>query len=69
MSHGKQFSDNQRGSYLISIRDLFSVAIAGRFDLANMEEQYDLLYEKPGSLEYEAHKIIEPNLEKKYPLP
>lgn len=69
MSHAKQFSDNQIGSYLKSIRDLASVTIAGRLNIPQMEEEYDNLYYKTGSLEYEAHEIIEPDLGRKYPLP
>lgn len=68
-SHAEQFFSNQLGSYVKATRDFVIVTIVGRFDLSRIEAEYDLLYERPGSLEHEAHKIIQPDLQKKYPLP
>ena len=69
VSHSRQFGDNPFGSYSKGIRDLVTAIIVGRFDMLRIEEEYDLLYNKPGSLEYEAHNIIKPVLQNKYPLP
>lgn len=69
ISHANQFWKNPVGSYWDGIRDLAFVTVAGKFDVTRIEEQYDLLYKKPGSLEHEAHKVIKPDLERRYPLP
>lgn len=67
-SHAEQFFSNQLGSYVKATRDFVIVTVVGRFDLSRIEAEYDLLYEKHGSLEYETHEVIKPDLERRYPL-
>jgi hypothetical protein len=68
-SHGKQFLDSPFGSFLRDTRDRINVSMHSIISRKGFRKEYDdLLYEKPGTVEYEAHKIIQPQLEEKYPL-
>jgi len=67
MSHGKQFKDSPLESYLLVFRDFIKVYL-NRFSTEGFEEAYDRLYNTPGSVEYQAHKVIQPDLENRYPI-
>lgn len=66
-AHAKQFDEHPVGSTLQIIQD--GLRIAG--DVVTSKEHSFIKsqlkeYNKPGSIEYDAHKIIEPYLEKKF---
>ncbi len=66
-AHAKQFDEHPVGSTLQMIQD--GLRIAG--DVVTSKEHSFIKsqlkeYNKPGSIEYDAHKIIEPYLEKKF---
>lgn len=66
LSHSKQFNDSFWASSYQSLRD--GVGIVKKVLLENKPFQVSLLetYHVPGSMEHEAHKIIEPELEKQF---
>lgn len=66
MSHGKQFKDNPLGYYFLEVRDLINVYLRSGFSAKGRAEEYRRLYDKSGSLEYQAHQVIQPDLEKRY---
>jgi hypothetical protein len=66
MSHGKQFNDNQIGSYLTVLTDLLKTFKRGGFNMNKMFKEYKKMYDQPGSLEHGAHGVIEPYLKSKY---
>lgn len=78
ISHAKQSKNGQLSFYVKVIKETFKPMILKvRYLLAGLpsysvsdivEEEYDKRYDEPGTIEYEAHKIIQPYLEKKYPL-
>lgn len=68
MSHGKQFNDNLLGSSLRKSRDYLSALLKSKFVVREFSREHDKLYDEPGSLEFQAHKVIQPDLEKRYPL-
>ncbi|MBP6912786.1 MAG: hypothetical protein KBB86_02530 [Candidatus Pacebacteria bacterium] len=67
MSHAKQFNDNQVSSYLNLISDIVHVLKVSKYK-SDIHKEYKKLYHQPGTIEHEAHEIIEPYLERKYPL-
>lgn len=67
MSHGKQFKNDPLGSYFLGFRDVINVFLKSWFSTERREEEYEKLYTKLGTLEYQAHNVIEPDLEKRYP--
>lgn len=68
MSHGKQFEGNLLGSSLRNARDIISIILKSGFGVRGWQKEYDKLYQEPGSIEYEAHKVIQPDLENRYPI-
>lgn len=68
MSHAKQFNDDQIGSYLRGLRDVINIFEHGGLSSKTFSTKYKKTYGEPGTIEHEAHQIIQPYLEKKYPL-
>jgi hypothetical protein len=68
MSHADQFNKNQIASYLNACGDFLSVFKKAGFNSNKISLEYGKLYNKPGSIEHEAHKLIEPYLKNKYQL-
>lgn len=64
MSHAKQFNDHQVGSYLQAISDFLKAFKEGGF--SGIADSYKDLYKEPGTIENDAHEIIEPYLHNKY---
>jgi hypothetical protein len=78
LSHGKQFNEKPVTSNLLSARDLLKSIKDGVLDKGNfvtpkvdtivrridisIQNKYNSLYDDPETVEYEAHKIIEPKL-------
>lgn len=69
MSHAKQDIDHPVDFLWRSTRDNVEALTQGILSGKGYRKAYDgLLYNKSGSVEYEAHKVIQPELEKKYPI-
>ncbi len=68
MSHAKQFNDNQVTTYLNMTADFLSVLTKSGFTIDSIADNYKKTYDNPGTFEHEAHRIIQPYLEKKYQL-
>lgn len=64
-AHGKQYHKKPMRSEWLSKRDHLRMWAAALMAGSDYGKIYDcVLYDKPGTLEYEAHKIIEPELQK-----
>lgn len=68
LSHGKQMNDHPISTALNEVADLSKVFVHGGFNLDKLTDEYHKLYSTPGSVEHEAHELIEPYLLKKYKL-
>jgi len=69
MSHAKQYKENPIGTHIRFARDAINVLrSAGINSPEAIGDEYRKLYQKPGSVEHEAHKVIEPYLMSKYRL-
>ena len=68
MSHANQFNKNQIGSYLNVCTDFLSIFKKAGFDSYKIGREYNNRYYQPGSVEHEAHQVIEPYLKNKYKL-
>lgn len=68
LAHAKQFNDDQVGSYWRAIRDGVFILANSDFDISKIYDIHGDTYHTVGHIEHEAHAIIEPYLEKKYPL-
>jgi len=72
LSHGKQFAENPITSNLLAVKGIVKSAkgaLAGEGPGAvrsgaddRIHRSYEQLYQEPGSLEYDAHKVIQPKL-------
>ena len=62
MPHAQQFSQNPVGSYLKGTEEFLRIVQKGVLQLKSPIDAQNEEYSIPGSLEYEAHKIIEPQL-------
>jgi hypothetical protein len=72
LSHGRQFDRSPISSNLLYVRDIIKTAkgfLAGDEASADQnnvvgraERSYNRLYEEPGTLEYDAHNVIQPKL-------
>lgn len=67
-SHGKQWADRAFISSLLVIRDNGVASVRSLFSGSGFWAEHDKLYYEPGTLEYQAHKVIQPALEEKYPI-
>lgn len=65
MPHAQQFSQDPVGSYLKGTEELLRILRKGVLQLKSPIDAQDEEYSIPGSLEYEAHKIIEPQIREK----
>lgn len=65
-AHAKQFNDDQIGSYLREIQRLSAMARNIITSGNSLESAYQKEYKTPGTIEHEAHKVIEPYLINKY---
>lgn len=63
-AHGKQFHEKPVSSGLRWLKDVVGTA-AEAASLRSPSRAYEGLYAKPGTVEYEAHRVIEPELKKK----
>lgn len=69
-SHSKQLNDRPTIFFINSLRDMIEVEIyAYKYHEAYDDAYDELLYDEPGTIEYEAHKIIQPELKKSIPEP
>ncbi len=67
LSHGKQYSDNFIFSKMMELGDKVTVIAKSLENLTSLEKTYDdVLYDRPESTEFEAHKIIEPQLVREF---
>jgi len=65
-AHGKQWNNKPLRYDLLTIRDIALVVYRAMMDKKALNETYEkTLYDKPGTIEYEAHRQIQPELEKK----
>ncbi|MFA5778451.1 MAG: hypothetical protein WC870_03135 [Candidatus Paceibacterota bacterium] len=68
LSHGKQYKENPAPTTLVGIMDYaktvkrYALGDEHREDYRNLKDSYARLYQEPGTVEYEAHKTIEPQL-------
>lgn len=75
LSHGKQFGENPVSSNLSAVKGILKAVKNGVFEeqttpdqtetnqkYGSIDSNYETLYDEPGTLEYEAHKVIEPKL-------
>ena len=68
-SNGVQFNDHEIKSVLRYLGDCASVLEnAKSLTMHDLCKQYFKLYQTPGSIEYEAHHVIDNKLKKKYPI-
>lgn len=66
MSHAKQLKDNPTGFYFKAGSSLLRIFSKGGFDMGKLYEAQQEEYKISGSLEHEAHSVIEPGLTEKY---
>lgn len=66
LSHSKQLGDNPLNFYAKAVASLFRILGEGGLDAKKLSKAQDKEYDLPGSLENEAHSLIEPELTKKY---
>jgi len=66
LAHGKQLKKNPFRYYLKRLTSNARILLKGRFNVERLYQARIEEYEIPGSLEYEAHSIIEPKLREKY---
>lgn len=67
LSHAKQFDENPISSLLLGARDNLQVQIKASSQGLSFDEVYDqTMYDQPGTIEYQAHQEIEPELKKKF---
>ncbi|MEK7525537.1 MAG: hypothetical protein AAB561_00765 [Patescibacteria group bacterium] len=65
LSHGKQFSETPVTSSLVGIKDWIGVFGSSLYNQQDIDTSYNELYDQEGSLEHEAHGVIEPKLRDK----
>jgi hypothetical protein len=64
LAHGKQFDQEPiYSAFLVNIHDKMKIKIKMLPGSKDKEKSYDELYNEPGTLEYNAHHIIEPKLQ------
>ncbi len=69
MSHGKQFNDNQTGSWFHAAHDMVVTLVnTEKPTTESLNEAYRKLYDQRGTYEHQAHSEIAPVLAKKYPI-
>ncbi len=66
MSHAKQFNNDQVKTYLNVCSNFLSIFKKAGFNSNKISGEYNKLYSRPGTFEYEAHQVIEPYLKNKY---
>ena len=66
MSHAKQLEDNPLGFYFKGASSLLRIFSRGGFNMEKLSEAQLKEYDTPGSLEHEAHSVIQPKLAEKY---
>lgn len=68
LAHAKQYKDNPVALEVGFISDMIKVIKKSNFNINRIANEYRELYKTPGSVEHEAHSVIEPYLKAKYPL-
>lgn len=67
LSHAKQFDENPINSLVVSIKDDIHVQMEASKKNLSFREVYDqTMYDQPGTIEYQAHQEIEPELKEKF---
>jgi|GEM_PF-3774319 len=64
-THAIQFKDNPISSSVVAVMDFVKTATVSYNTQTSLEEAQLHLYDRQGTLEYDAHKIIEPKLRSK----
>jgi hypothetical protein len=64
LAHTQQFNDKAVSSYLTYIRDVLKTATISILQNEGFNTTYSKLYDSPGTLEYDAHKVREEKLAK-----
>jgi len=67
-AHGKQHNEQPIKNYFLKRKEVVTGEISSLILGVSLFDVLDLLYQKPGSTEYEAHKVIEPELREKLPV-
>lgn len=68
MAHAKQFNDNPIGSTVNVLSDYIGMLKRGGLNADKISDEYHKSYKRPGSIEHQAHEVIEPYLTEKYEL-
>lgn len=63
LSHGKQFDQNPVSSYVMGVKDVLKTIKGALVNRENLDSSYGNLYDQSGTLEYQAHKELQPKLE------
>lgn len=66
LSHSKQLAERPVATVAGFVSDLAGVVSRSGFSAEKLADEYTRLYTTPGSVEYDAHQVIEPYLKTKY---
>jgi hypothetical protein len=66
LSHGKQFHEKPYSEVFHFMQDVLTMVKDSGFNLKKMGKEWKKKYNTPGTVEHDAHSVIEPYLERKY---